>query len=109
MTFEELETFISNQDEILGSKKPEYSERERAFAYTVKLGEEYGELCDAVLAHMGDQRKDKLAAKDESELRGEFADVTIVTFLLARRLGVDMSSALKEKIGTIQKKHNAQL
>lgn len=101
MTIEALEKFIDEQDALLRMVgDTTQTERERIFARVIKLGEEYGELCDEVLASAGDQRKDKLAAKHD--LEGEFADVVIVAFLLAKTMKVDMKTALENKIEKIR-------
>ncbi|MFZ1654239.1 MAG: MazG nucleotide pyrophosphohydrolase domain-containing protein [Candidatus Moraniibacteriota bacterium] len=110
MTLEDFQKFIDEQDELLRVMKgADYSERERVFARTIKLGEEYGELCDAVLASVGDQRKGKLTDGKAGNLEGEFADVLIVTFLLAKVMGVDVMPALAAKIEKIKEKHNKEL
>jgi NTP pyrophosphatase (non-canonical NTP hydrolase) len=110
MTFQELEAFIDEQDALFRRvKDTNYTERERAFARTIKLGEEYGELCDEVLASFGDQRKDKLGNDARKNLEGEFADVVIVAFLLAKSMNVPMGPALSAKIAKIREKHNTQL
>lgn len=107
MTFEEFQAFISSQDELFNSINKGGEGIQRVFARTIKIGEEYGELCDAVLASVGDQRKDKLV--NTHELEGEFADVIITTFLLAKAMNVDVPSALAAKIEKIKAKHNTQL
>lgn len=108
MTFETLQQFIDEEDELFKKvKDTNQTERERIFARTIKLGEEYGELCDEVLAYVGDQRKDKL--NDKHDLDGEFADVVIVAFLLAKSMNVDMKKALENKIRKIREKYNNQL
>lgn len=110
MTLEDFQKFIDEQDELLRVMKGvDYSERERVFARTIKLGEEYGELCDAMMASVGDQRKSKLSDWKVDNLEGEFADVLIVTFLLAKAMNVDIMSALAEKIEKIRAKHNKEL
>ncbi len=108
MTFEEFQHFIDEQDALFRSLKgTNQNERERIFARTIKLGEEYGELCDEVLASVGDQRKGKL--DDTHDIEGEFADVVIVAFLLAKAMNIDMQKALKQKTEKIKEKHNKQL
>jgi NTP pyrophosphatase (non-canonical NTP hydrolase) len=112
MTLEDFQRFIDEQDVLLSKMTRDtkgYSGREQVFARTVKLGEEYGELCDAVLASVGDQRKGKLAGGKMGDLEGEFADMIIVTFLLAKTMGVDVMPALAEKIEKIRAKHNKEL
>jgi NTP pyrophosphatase (non-canonical NTP hydrolase) len=39
---------------------------------------------------------------DKKEIEGEFADVVLTTFMLARRFDIDIGSALKDKISKIQ-------
>lgn len=111
MTHEELSDFIREQDALLRTvKKLEYTDRERVYARMIKLGEEYGEVCDAVLAYFGDQRSDKLETEKAKEtLEGELADVVIVVYLLATALEVDMDKALLEKMKHIREKHNVTL
>jgi NTP pyrophosphatase (non-canonical NTP hydrolase) len=107
MTFEEFQKFINEQDAFFRSLNLDRDDTRETFARTIKLGEEYGELCDEILASAGDQRKDKL--DKPHELEGEFADVVIVAFLLAKAMNVDMQEALQEKIVKIRTKHNKQL
>lgn len=109
MNLETLQQFIDEQDKLLRSiKYTNYTDREYIFARVIKLGEEYGELCDEILlASEGDQRKDKL--NDKHDLEGEFADVVIVAFLLAKAMNIDMKVALAKKIEKIKEKHNKQL
>jgi|CXWL01.1.fsa_nt_gi NTP pyrophosphatase (non-canonical NTP hydrolase) len=107
MTLEELQAFIDEQDEILRRVKTmNQTDRDRIYARTIKLGEEYGELCDAVLGSFGDQRQDKLDDSDRENLKGEFADVVIVAYLLAKAMDIDMTDALKQKMEKIRSKHN---
>lgn len=77
---------------------------ERTYAQLVKLGEEYGELCDAVMAEVGHQRADKLATHTHEKLALEMADVIVVTFILAERLDVDLPAALQQKIAIIHER-----
>ena len=111
MTFEIFQSFVEEEHQILRSLKGtlNYSQRERVFARMIKLGEEYGELCDQVLARMGDQRKDKLVGWQSSDLEDEFADVVITTFLLAKSMDVDIMQALDHKIEKIRLKHTKQM
>lgn len=80
------------------------TELERTYAQTVKLGEEMGELCEGILARAGDQRKEKLEAYSDDELAKEFADVVMVVFILAEKLGVDMPKALAKKIAKVDER-----
>ncbi len=108
MNLETFQQFIDEQDALFRSRPSMgQTDKDRVFARTIKLGEEYGELCDEVLASVGDQRKGKL--DEDRDLEGEFADVVIVTFLLAKAMNVDMASALENKIQKIKEKHNKQL
>ncbi len=108
MTIEELQKFIDDQHALFRKVKKQ-TKKDRIFARTIKLGEEYGELCDQVLASVGDQRKTKLAKGKTHDLEDEFADVLIVTFMLAKAMNVDIMRALDHKVQKIREKHNKQL
>ena len=109
MTLDDFKQFIDDQDALFNQvKDTNQTNRERTFARTIKLGEEYGELCNEVLASVGDQRKDKLTDHDRQNLEAEFADVLITTFLLAKSMNVDVMSTLDHKIQKIKDKHNKQ-
>lgn len=108
MTLEDFQQFIDTQHDFFRKVKKQTS-KERVFARTIKLGEEYGELCDAVLASVGDQRKTKLAKEKSGDLEGEFADVLIVLFMLARAMNIDIMETLDTKIAKIKARHNKQL
>jgi NTP pyrophosphatase (non-canonical NTP hydrolase) len=111
MEFKELQEFIEQQHQLFRSLKGGTltTEREDILGRAVKLSEEFGELSDEVLASMGLQRKGKLENRDPEGLSAEFADVIIVTFLLARSMNVDIPSALARKIEKIRTKHNQEL
>ncbi len=110
MTLEEFQKFIDAQSELLKSAKTaSQTERERILARTVKISEEFGELCDEVLAALGDQRAGKMDGRNAESLGDEFADVVIVAFLLAKSMGVDVPEALARKMEKIKAKHNKQL
>jgi len=103
-----LKNFI--KEESLRLKKKfgkNKTQSERILARTAKLGEEYGELCNEVLAFLKDQRPEKLKGKKENDLTDEIADVIITTLLLADILNIDMEtieSSLKRKIKKINKR-----
>jgi NTP pyrophosphatase (non-canonical NTP hydrolase) len=75
-------------------------------AWTVKLSEELGELCNEVLAHNGLQRKHKIETFDPNNIDDEFADVIITTLLLAEQMGVDIKNALDNKVKKINKRYD---
>jgi NTP pyrophosphatase (non-canonical NTP hydrolase) len=91
--------FIETEDEKLKKRYSRYvNEEEVILARTVKLGEEFGELCEEVLAYNLLQRKQKLDNCDKENLPEEFADVIITTLLLAKTMNVDVEKALEEKM-----------
>lgn len=77
---------------------------ERTYAQLAKLGEEYGELCEAVMAEAGHQRADKLAKHTREHLGEELADVVMVCSILAEKLGVDLLDALEKKIAVVDER-----
>lgn len=110
MTIEELQKFIDEQDAYFRARRAgDFSDREHVFARTIKLGEEFGELCDEVLASIGGQRKEKMLERDETHLQDEFADVLITTFMLAKAMNVDIMQVLDRKVQKIRDKYNKPL
>ena len=106
MELKELLQFIELEDQRLKEYYGNSStEKERILSRTVKLTEELGELCNEVLAHNKDQRKEKLESHDKNNLSHEFADVLITTLLLAKTMNVDIKEALVNKIEKINKRY----
>ena len=70
----------------------------------VKLSEEVGEFMNELCKSMGLQRKEKLEdpEKTKKELAKEFADVVLTAVILAKRLNIDISDALEEKIEIVR-------
>ena len=111
MNYDEFIAFIDAQEALFKSlRRPDESHRESVLANTVKISEEFGELCDAILESFGDQRKGKMDEHEEGddELRDELADVLITVFLLAKRLDINVMDALERKITKIHQKHNKE-
>lgn len=77
----------------------------RILAQAVKLSEEVGELCEEVLGHLSLQRKPKLDARKNGNLEKEFADVIVVTLLLANTMGVDVKEGLERTIEKVNKRY----
>lgn len=107
MNFDDFQKFIDEEDALFTSTGYGGRGTRELYARTIKLGEEYGELCDEILASAGEQRKGKLS--DSHNIEGEFADVVITTFLLAKIARVDIPQALAHKIKIIKSKHNKQI
>ena len=107
MTIEELQQFISDQDAYFRARRAgDFTPREHVFARTIKLGEEYGELCDEVLASIDGQRAEKMNGREASHLEDEFADVLITTFMLAKAMDVDIMKALDHKVPKIRERNS---
>ncbi len=110
MTIEEFQKFIDEQSALLRSTiHASHTEREFILGRVVKISEEFGELCDEVLASLGQQRMGKMDGRSAESLSDEFADVVITTFLLAKSMDVNVMEALESKIKKIKEKHNKQL
>ena len=105
MEFKDLLEFIKKEDRRLKKKYGKgVSQRERILFRTVKLGEEYGELCESILAINKIQRQEK-PDKEDTDLSGEFADVIITTLLLAKSMDIDVKDALKKKIRELDRRY----
>jgi len=99
MELKDLFRFIEVEDEKLQKRFASLSKKEDVIlARTVKLGEEFGELCEEVLAYNSLQRRQKLGNYNEENLREEFADVIITALLLARSMNVNIETALETKM-----------
>jgi NTP pyrophosphatase (non-canonical NTP hydrolase) len=111
MTYQELEAFVEFQHQFFLEQGREKSatEKERTFARTLKLGEEYGELVDRVMASCGNQRSTKIGDDIQSELEDEFSDVLISLLLLAKDRGVNILDGIDRKVERIKQKHNKQV
>lgn len=107
MELEKLLQFIKTEDGRLKKYYGGYTDQEkRILARTVKLSEELGELCNAILAFNSMQRKEKLEKHDRDNLSEEFADVIITTLLLAEAMGINIEKSLEKKIKKINNRHN---
>ena len=102
MDIREIEAFAQQEDIRLRASYPGLTDTEFLYAKTVKCGEELGELCQAVLASAGHQRREK----DVPDPASEFADVIITAFLVAHSLGIDATSALRHKFSVIEERHS---
>ncbi len=106
MTFKELLKFIAMERERLSKHTGKYADTEKEiFARTVKVGEEFGELCQEVLFHANLQGKHKKEKFDKDNLSNEFADVIFTTLLLAQDMNVDIEKAMEDKIKKIEKRY----
>lgn len=105
MDLRELLAFISRENQRLQDRHTDLDENIAPLVQTIKLNEEVGELCDAVLAYDSFQRSEKLDEFEEQDLDDELADVLITSLLLADMMDVDVEEALENKIETVEKRH----
>jgi len=107
MTFKQFLQFINLEDKrLIKHYGKNLQLKERVLARTVKLAEEFGELCNEILASNGNQRKEKLKKSNKEKLSEEFADVIITTLLIAKSTNVNIKKALKNKIDKINHRYN---
>ncbi|MEY2665467.1 MAG: hypothetical protein RLZZ480_572 [Candidatus Parcubacteria bacterium] len=97
-TLERLNTHFRNTN-------PDMTEKERLFSRVVKLNEEVGELCEAILSENdSNQRvKEKIMNVD-----AELADVLICTLLLAQDREKDVWKEVDLKLQKISQKFNLE-
>lgn len=103
MDIEDITPFLQRENERLLESLPGLSAENMAFAQSVKLSEEVGELGTAVLDEHNLQRPRGDDA--DPELAMEVADVLITTMLLGETLGVDIGSALETKVERIEERY----
>jgi NTP pyrophosphatase (non-canonical NTP hydrolase) len=101
---EKITTSIAKIDTYFRSSG-ELTERERIFSRVIKLNEEVGELCEAVL-HENDTNQ---RAKDKViDLDSELADVIICTLLLAQNREKDIWTEVEKKLSKQMNRFNLE-
>jgi len=96
--------FIEEQN-AFWENKSQKTKREEILARGVKLSEETGEVCDAILGFLDDQRKDKQVEK-HSDIGQELSDVIIVCAMIAKTAKIDINKALISKMKKIKERDN---
>jgi len=81
-----------------------WTKKEQIYARALKLWEEVWELNSDILAQSWAQRKHKLEKFTDDSLRGEFADVIITTFILAKSMDIDIFKAIEYKLKKIKER-----
>jgi NTP pyrophosphatase (non-canonical NTP hydrolase) len=104
MDMKELVAFAALQESRFKTMRGLQTDSERTYAYLAKLGEEYGELCEQILALQGHQRAEKADKFGTEKLGGELADVAIVLFVIAQNLGVDLPAAIGKKVEVVNER-----
>ena len=102
---EKINATLQKLNTYFHSTNPEMTERERLFSRIVKLNEEVGELCEAVLSENdSNQRKKERVTNVDAEL----ADVLICTLLLAQDREKDIWNEVDMKLQKISQKFNLE-
>lgn len=105
MDFQTFTTFITALDaKLVKLSGNDTDQQKRILSRTVKITEELGELCNEVMASLGDQRQDKVNAHSHEKLEEEFADVLITVFSLAKAMNVDIPRGLEKKMKKIEQR-----
>ena len=79
-------------------RKTEISDETRLLQRVVKLNEEVGELCEAVLYESDPNQRDK---HKEINFAGELADVTICLLMLAKGKNINLWEAVETELEKI--------
>lgn len=103
MDFDELNDFADWEAKRL-EKAFAKSNEQLIFPQAIKLAKEVGELMNEVLKQSGIQRREKIESKEitEKKIREEFADVVLVSCILAKRIGIDINTAIEDKIEKVR-------
>ncbi|MBR9692388.1 hypothetical protein GOV07_00475 [Candidatus Woesearchaeota archaeon] len=105
MNLKELQGFAKEENKRLEQHyKLEADEKTTVLAHMTKITEETGELAEAILMHLGLQRKAKLVNHTHENLEKEFADVIYAASILAEKVGVDLDSVMTKRIEEIKKR-----
>lgn len=87
-TLKKLDTFFRKNNS-------EMTEKERLFSRVIKLNEEVGELCEAILS---ENDKNQRTKEKMIDVDAELADVLICTLLLAQGREKDVWEEVKKKL-----------
>ncbi len=101
MTLDDIIKFIEEEDKHIIEKYGSPDVEKRILARMAKLTEETGELAEAVLSYLNDQRPEKIDKFEKEELENEIADVIIVALLIAKSTDTDIKVALRRKIDKV--------
>lgn len=105
MNVKDLEVFAKAEIKKLESEYGEELDKEKdIWAYALKVGEELGEVYDALLSQKGYQRKDK-ARQGKEDLAEEIADVILTTIILSKALEIGLEKALEKKCKKLSMRH----
>ncbi|MFM2339501.1 MAG: hypothetical protein RLZZ360_137 [Candidatus Parcubacteria bacterium] len=95
MNIEKLTADLEKFDNYFRDHGEALTEKERLFSRVVKLNEEVGELCEAVLCEFDSNQRKK---EKEIDLDAELADVIICTLLLAQKRQKNIWNEVERKI-----------
>jgi len=98
-----IQTKLVALDHHFKATNGDFSERERLFSRLIKLNEEVGELCEAVLAEQDKNQRQKGRATD---VDGELADVLICTLLLTLNRKVSIWENVDSKLTHVLERLN---
>ncbi|TRZ78585.1 hypothetical protein D4R87_00290 [bacterium] len=108
MDLKELLDFIAwENNRVNKTILKDYSKKEIIFFRVVKAMEEFGELCNEIIALNGAHRKGKqkkFKKDDLSNLSKEFADVILTALLVGDALNIDIKKALEDRIKNIKER-----
>lgn len=108
MDFDEIITKLTAIEAELLKRYPDYAkDHDKAIlAKSVKLNEEVGELMAEVLHHLQLQRQDK--GYDPDNLKREFGDVFNSLILLGLSLGIDVRTAIGQRVEEMYDKYGTK-
>jgi NTP pyrophosphatase (non-canonical NTP hydrolase) len=95
MNIDRLTVDLKRFDDYFRHNGEALSEKERLFSRVVKLNEEVGELCEAVLCEYNSNQRQKEKAID---LDAELADIIICTLLLAQNREKNIWDEVEKKV-----------
>lgn len=100
MTPEQLQANIDAIDAVFKETGAHQSANESLYARTIKLNEEVGELCEAILKEAGLERE----KERDINIGSEIADVIITTFMIAKSKDIDVWQELAKKLPKVNER-----
>jgi NTP pyrophosphatase (non-canonical NTP hydrolase) len=103
-TLRDLENYVATLEAFFLAQSVNKDLEFRSFVQMTKIGEEYGEACEALIQLFNQQRAGKVIENPRGHLEDELADVVLATYNLAARLGLSVADGLVRKMAVLSER-----
>lgn len=100
---EEINVKLKSLNTYFHATNPDMTQKERLFSRVIKLNEEVGELCEAILS---EEDKNQRSKEKIINVDAELADILICALLLAQDRDKDVWKEVESKLEKLSLKFN---